>query len=168
MAVQNKIWYALYTKPRCEKKVHTYLALKGIESYCPTQKVNKRWTDRNKVIDEPIFKSYVFVKITEKEKVEVRLTTGVVNFVYWLGKPAEIAEKDILTIKKFLNEYSPVSAKPLYLIENQRVKIMTGLLMDKEAIVKKVLKNKVLVELQIIGFVLTAEVRKQDLMLLEN
>jgi transcription antitermination factor NusG len=168
MGVENKLWYALYTKPRCEKKVHEYLQAKGIESYCPLQKTKKRWSDRYKIIEEPLFKSYVFVKITEKEKVEVRLTTGVVNFVYWLGKPAEIAEEDINTIKKFLKEYTNVSVKPIFLMQNQRVKITAGVLMDSVAIVKKVLKNKVIVELQIIGFMLTAEVRKQEVMLLEN
>lgn len=71
MEENNKKWYAIYTKPRCEKKVHQYLTLKQIESYCPVQSFKKRYTDRYKVVEEPLFKSYVFVNITQKEITEV-------------------------------------------------------------------------------------------------
>jgi transcription antitermination factor NusG len=55
-------WYAVYTRPRWEKKVAALLLHKGIESYCPLNKVRRRWSDRTKTIEEPLFKSYVFVK----------------------------------------------------------------------------------------------------------
>ena len=88
-------WYAIYTRPRWEKKVNSLLLEKGIESYCPLNKVRRKWSDRIKVVEEPLFKSYVFVKIGDEHRTEVRMTTGVVNFVYWNGKPAVIREKEI-------------------------------------------------------------------------
>jgi transcription antitermination factor NusG len=165
MNFKDNLWYAVYTKPRCEKRVHEKLLQKGFESYCPLQKVRKRWTDRYKVIEEPLFKSYTFIKIKETEKPEIRLTEGVVNFVYWLGKPAVISEKEINTIKKFLKEYKHLSVEKIVIEENQRVKITGGLLMDHEAITKRVTKNKVIVELLTLGFRITAEIDKKDLML---
>src|SRR3954462_4857025 len=101
-------WYAIYTRPRWEKKVNTLLSEKKIESYCPLNKVRRKWSDRIKTVEEPLFKSYVFVKIDDAERSNVRMTNGVVNFVYWNGKPAVIREKEIQTIKRFLNEYEQV------------------------------------------------------------
>ena len=81
-------WFAIYTRPRWEKKVNHLLLQKGIESYCPLNKVRRKWSDRIKTIEEPLFKSYVFVRIADEERTPVRMTNGVVNFVYWNGKPA--------------------------------------------------------------------------------
>ncbi len=77
----NTKWFAIYTRPRWEKKVHILLMQKGIESYCPLNKVRRRWSDRIKLVEEPLFKSYVFVKTDEAGRTPVRMTDGVVNFV---------------------------------------------------------------------------------------
>ena len=97
-------WFAIYTKPRWEKKVNQLLLGKGVECYCPLNKVKRKWSDRIKTIEEPLFKCYVFVKVTEADRTKVRLTNGVVNFVYWNGKPAVVREKEIQTIKLFLED----------------------------------------------------------------
>ena len=86
----EKKWYAVYTKPRWEKKIDSVLARKGIESWCPLQKVQRQWSDRKKTIEEPLFKSYVFVHVDEQERVKVLMTDGVLNYVFYLGKPAAI------------------------------------------------------------------------------
>jgi transcription antitermination factor NusG len=77
MSDSNKKWYVLYTKPRWEKKVDKALLQKGIESYCPLNRVKRKWSDRIKTIEEPLFKSYVFVRVEEKDKTEVRYVDGV-------------------------------------------------------------------------------------------
>jgi transcription antitermination factor NusG len=64
-APTTKKWFAIYTRPRWEKKVHKLLEEKGIECYCPLNKVHRKWSDRIKIVEEPLFKSYVFVKLTE-------------------------------------------------------------------------------------------------------
>src|SRR5580658_7417057 len=101
----KKKWYVIYTKPRWEKKVHARLTEKGLANYCPFNKVRKKWSDRVKTIEEPLFKSYIFVHIAEEEQLAVRMVKGVLNFVYWLGKPALVRNSEIEAIKKFLNEY---------------------------------------------------------------
>ncbi len=78
----TKKWLAIYTKPRWEKKVYGMLQEKGVESYCPLNKVQRKWSDRIKIVEEPLFKSYVFVRVCEDEKTPVRMLGGVVNFVY--------------------------------------------------------------------------------------
>ena len=80
----EKKWYAVYTKPRWEKKVFERLQNEQMEAYCPQNRVRKQWSDRIKWVEEPLFKSYVFVKVAEEEMTRVRMVNGVVNFVYWL------------------------------------------------------------------------------------
>jgi transcription antitermination factor NusG len=160
MSNGKKKWYTVYTKPRWEKKVFSLLGQEGMEAYCPLNRVKKKWSDRVKWVEEPLFKSYVFVKVTEDEQAEVRMISGVVNFVYWLGKPAIIKDKEIEIIRKFLNEYKEVSAEPLDLQKDAKIIIRKGAFMDKEAKVTKVLNNKVRVIIESIGYSLVALIDK--------
>jgi transcription antitermination factor NusG len=167
-APTSKKWFAVYTRPRWEKKVHKLLEEKGIESYCPLNKVHRRWSDRIKVVDEPLFKSYVFVKVSEDEKTQVRMTEGVVNFIYWLGKPAIIKEKEIETIKKFLNDHHDVEVRAIEVKAGKKVMVQSGILMGKEGTVKKVLNKKVEVVIESIGFILSAYIDKTKIVVLEK
>ncbi|HEX3934705.1 MAG TPA: UpxY family transcription antiterminator [Puia sp.] len=159
---EGKKWYAVYTKPRWEKKVFERLQNEQMEAYCPQNRVRKKWSDRMKWVQEPLFKSYVFVKVAEEEMTRVRMVSGVVNFVYWLGKPAAVKQKEIETIRKFLNNYSEVQAVPLDLKADSRVTIQRGILMDKSARIIKVLNSKVQVVIESIGFTLVAVVDKSN------
>jgi len=156
-------WYAIYTKPRWEKKVHYLLSEKKIESYCPLNKVRKKWSDRMKIVEEPLFKSYVFAKVSEDERTKVRMTAGVMNFVYWQGKPAIIPAKEIETIRKFMNEYENVMAEPIQLKEDGKVIIRQGLFMDQEAKILKIEGNRVKVIIESIGYTLVASIDKKNL-----
>src|SRR5450755_3783860 len=105
---EEKKWFVVYTKSRCEKKVADLLTRKGIEHYCPLNRVQKQWSDRKKIVIEPLFSSYVFVHIDETEQTLMRTTDGVINFVYWLGKPAIVRSEEIVAIREFLNDYKNV------------------------------------------------------------
>lgn len=139
------------------------LAEKGVERYCPLNKVRKKWSDRMKIVEEPLFKSYVFVKVNNEDRTDVRMTPGVINFVYWNGKPAVIKEKEINAIKRFLDEYENVEVKPLEVKVNQRVKIMAGPLMDQEGKVLEVKNKKAKVAIDSLGYMLVASVEKTKL-----
>jgi transcription antitermination factor NusG len=164
----KKHWYAVYTKPRWEKKVYGLFAGEGFEAYCPLNRVRKKWSDRVKWVEEPLFKSYVFVRVAEGEQTAVRMVNGVVNFVYWLGKPATIKNKEIEVIRKFLNDYTEVQALPLDLQRDSKITIRRGVFMDKEAKVIKVLNNRVQVVIESIGYSLVASIDKSNLSLIEK
>ena len=166
--MEKKQWLALYTRPRWEKKVNLLLKEKGIESYCPLNKVRRKWSDRMKVVEEPLFKSYVFVKIKESDMTKVRMTNGVVNFVYWLGKPAVIKEKEIETIQKFLGEYKEVEARPIQVQTASKIRIKRGAFMDKVGVVKKIMTNKVEVIIESIGYSLTAYIDRSNIAIVEK
>lgn len=155
-------WLAVYTKPRWEKKVHTRLLAKGIVSYCPLNVVHRQWSDRIKKVEEPLFKSYVFVQVVAAAQTEVRLTEGVINFVYWNGKPAIIHPQEIDTIRRFLNEYDDVEAVAT-LAPGQRVQIQSGLMMGATAVVEKIDNRWVEVSLQSIGYRLRAKIDSRRL-----
>ena len=116
-----------------------------------------------KLIEEPLFKSYVFVKIDDLERTQVRMTPGVINFVYWEGKPAVIKEKEIATIRKFLGEYENVEVRAMNLEVDQRVKITTGPLMDQEGKVVAVRHKTVKVAIDSLGYLLIAYIDRSKL-----
>jgi transcription antitermination factor NusG len=126
-------------------------------------RTKKQWRDRVKWIEKPVYKSYVFVRVNEEEMTAVRMVNGVVNFVYWLGRPAVVKDKEIEVIRKFLDEYEDVRVEPLELKEDTKVTIRKGAFMDKEAKVMKVLNNRVRVVIESIGFALIAVVDKSNI-----
>ncbi len=159
----SRKWLAVYTRPRWEKKVNQLLKEKGVESYCPLNKVRRKWSDRVKIVEEPLFKSYVFVKVNDEDRATVRMTAGAINFVYWQGKPAVIKEKEIAAIKKFLDEYENVEAKPIDLKVNQRVRITTGTLMDQEGKVLDLHRKTARVAIDSLGYILVAYIDRTKL-----
>ena len=76
-------WYVVYTKPKWEKKVAERLNEMGIVAYCPQITKLSQWSDRKKLISVPLFNSYIFVQIEEKERNQIFAVTGVVRY---LGK----------------------------------------------------------------------------------
>lgn len=97
-------WHIIQTRPRWEKKVADCLDQKGFESYCPVKKVRRKWSDRVKTLEQPLFRSCVLVRIAPEQKTDVRLIDGVINFVYHNGKAAQVKEKDIQMLRKALND----------------------------------------------------------------
>ncbi len=156
---EDKKWYALYTKPRWEKKIDASLIKKNIESWCPLQKIEKQWTDRKKIIEEPLFKSYIFVHIDLTEKVRVLQTDGILNFVHYLGKPAVIRDEEINLIKHYLLEKDvkiSLISKEGY-EASTRIRVNHGVFMGKEGTVLKNAKKKIFVKLESLGQVMVVE-----------
>jgi transcription antitermination factor NusG len=96
---QEKRWYALYTRSRWEKKIHEALVKKGIESYLPMQKTLRQWSDRKKWVEEPLLRSYVFVRIYQKDYPESLKTDGVVTFVKTAGIMSPVQDEEIRILK---------------------------------------------------------------------
>jgi transcription antitermination factor NusG len=158
-----KNWYAVYTRPRWEKKVADLFVRKGIENYCPLNKVRKQWADRKKIVLEPLFTSYVFVNISMSELIYTKETDGVLNFVYWQGKPAIIKQEEIDVIKRFLMDYENVILESAVINPNDKIRIVSGPLMMREGKVTEVRNRTVKVLIPSIGFSLVAEISKSNI-----
>src|SRR5690242_12899225 len=100
-------WYVLYTKPRNEKKVAELLKQKGVDVFCPIKEEIRQWSDRKKKILEPVFKSYIFVRLSnyKENSIGVLTTPGAIRFLWWTGKPGVVRADEIQAIKDFLENY---------------------------------------------------------------
>jgi transcription antitermination factor NusG len=134
----GRAWYAIYTKPRWEKKVWQHLDAKGIHTYCPIQRVQRQWSDRKKIIEEPAIKSYLFVRVSPASMLAVLETPGVLHFVRFSGKPAVIRDAEMDAIQRFFQDIDPANApllspsldvKPL-----DSVRINQGVFMHEQGI----------------------------------
>lgn len=139
---------------------------RGIENYCPINKVTRQWSDRKKVVLEPVFKGYVFVRLDEGKKWEIKEVHGILNFVYWLGKPAHIRDEEIDIIRKFLNEFNDVQVEPKGFTVNTEVRIKQGVLMNYKGIVVEVLGNRAVVKIDTLDLQLSAHFDKKNLELI--
>ena len=155
--IEEKKWYAVYTKSRCEKKVAHLLSQKGIEHYCPLNKVQRQWSDRKKIVFEPLFTSYVFVRIPLAEQLTIRKINGVLNFVYWLSKPAVIRNEEIEIIQQFLNEHSFARLEKVEVNINDRVRVASGPFMEQEGKIVSIKNKTVKIMLPSLGYLMYVE-----------
>ena len=161
-------WHVVYTKPKWEKKVDLHFAQKGIESWCPTQKKERQWSDRKKIIEEPLFKSYVFVKATKEAYANILSTMGVVRFLYFEKKPAIIRDNEIELIRKYLGlSFTSIQVVDMGSIKSQaKVTVNHGLFMGQRGEVVKADKKSVYVRLDSINMMMIVEFKLEEVSVL--
>ena len=112
----EKKWFVIYTKVQQELKTAEQLTAMGIVNYCPTVNLIKQYSDRKKKIKKPLLPSYVMVHIEESERNKVFSSSGVVRYLFYLGKPAVIPASEIELMQNHLNGvYKEVQTSSLYL-----------------------------------------------------
>lgn len=139
-------WYVLYTSPRAEKQVKDRIAIQGIEVWLPLHRAPRVWSDRVKIVEVPLFNSYIFVKCKEHELRDLLKIYGVARIVYYNGKPAIIRQKEIDAIKEFLEQASNRT-----LLVGDEVEILSGALKSKSGKVTKIKKNYLVLYLEQMG-----------------
>lgn len=126
----KKYWHALYVRSRSEKKVLSQLEDMGVQAYLPLISVVKQWSDRRVKVEEPLFKSYVFVYSNRKEYIPILNIYGVVRFVTFEREAVIVPENEIVAIKNFVNEYEKGEEFKMQNTEDlkvgQLVKIING------------------------------------------
>ena len=160
-----KRWHVIYTKSKWEKKVEGLLLNTGVESWCPVQKKERQWSDRKKIIEEPLFRSYVFVKISKEEYSKVLGIIGVVNFLYFEKKPAVIRDNEIETIRKYLGQAntSIQVVNMTQLPAQTKVSINQGLFMGQKGEVIRSSKKTVFVQLESINMMMIVEFKLAEI-----
>lgn len=147
-------WFALYTRPKKEKKVTEQLEMLGIEAYCPMITQIKQWSDRKKKVETPLIRSYVFVNLEEKERNKVFEVHGIVRYLYWLGKPAIVQEHEIAALKNSLKGIL-TSVEVEGIQPGDSLTIPKGSFQGKEGVVTQVEKNKIRLVLKELGVLIT-------------
>lgn len=126
MIDKNYKWYPIYTRSRAEKKTQAELTKKNIISYLPLKKVEKQWSDRKKIVEEPLISSYIFVYISLKEYQEVLITNGVSRFIYFSGEIASIPDQQINDLKLLLANSSDLEILNFEINPGEKVLIKAG------------------------------------------
>ncbi len=118
-------WYAIYTRPRHEKKVFDGLTEKQIEAFLPLITRVRQWKDRKKRVEMPLFSSYLFVHIDYKNRFDVLQTKGVVKIVNFNGVPAVVPDWQIDSLKKML-EHPDLIQLENYIRPGELVEVVEG------------------------------------------
>jgi transcription antitermination factor NusG len=147
-------WFAIYTRPKNEKKVAEQLFKLGIDVYCPMVTQMNQWSDRKKKVESPLIRSYVFVNLEEKDRNSVFEVHGIVRYLYWLGKPAIIQDHEIEllrdSLKGILSSVEVEGIQP-----GDSLTITKGPFQGKEGVVSQVEKNKIRLVLKELGVLVT-------------
>ena len=166
MASQELPWYVLHTKPRHEKKVAQRLSEAGYTVYCPLQKVSRKWSDRTKVVEEPLFRSYIFIQIEDARRDEVFSFPGTVRYLFWLRRPARVRQAEINTIQKWLGEYNHEDIDISDIQPGDLVRITSGQFSGEEAVLLDRTHHKAVVQLKELGIQLSLSLSNNDLLAL--
>lgn len=163
----EKQWYVVYTRPRTERKVSETLTRKKIENYLPLNRIVGDVNSYKKITDEPLFTCYIFVRATIRQLFELKKITGIVNLVYWLGKPVIIDDLEIDMIKGFLNDYVNVTTKKITLRIDTLRKFDTSVVAQDGSLMTVKSKN-VNVVLPSLGYIMTAEVETSKVRIISS
>lgn len=117
----EKFWHAIYVRSRSEKKVLSQLEEMGITAYLPLITCVKQWSDRRKKVEEPLFKSYLFVCSSRKEYISILNVYGVLRFVCFEHEAVVVPENQIMAIKKFVNDYE--KGEEFKMLNNEDLKV---------------------------------------------
>lgn len=152
-------WYVLYVQSRKEKKVAEMLQEMKVQVYCPHIKEIRQWSDRKKTIESPLFKSYVFVRLQDRERQLVFGVPGVVRYLFWLGKPAVVRDEEIQAIKKWLEEDEVEEITLSKLVPGDELHIKNGILKNQKAVIQEVGKTRIRLVLAGLGVVVNAKIK---------
>jgi transcriptional antiterminator RfaH len=125
-------WFAIYTRPRWEKKVADILEEKCIEHYLPLVKTLKRWSDRKKWVQEPLFKSYLFVHVNNQEYLRAIQTPGAVKYITFERKAVAIPPVQIQAIRTFIDSGEELVTDSPEMKIGDRVRVTRGSLAGLE------------------------------------
>lgn len=158
-------WYAIYTKPRSEKKVEERLLRINCITFLPLMPSIRIWSDRKKKILVPLISSFVFVKSTEKEVYEILKVEGALRVIKHMGKPAKIQDFEINNLKILLND-------PECILEYDNFDISAGekIKVDKgpfNGLIGKCIKfqgkHRVVIEISTLGKIIEVNISKSFL-----
>jgi hypothetical protein len=164
----QKNWYVLYTKPQCEKKVATLLVKKKIENLIPliSTGIEKFW--RNKVQHKPLFKSYVFVHVTEQDAFLLSRSEGVISLLHWLGRPAVINESEINAIKEFTENYQDIDLEKLAVNSNVLERSIYRSSYEIEGNLLTVKNKTIKINLPSLGYAMIAKLKEDGIFVKEK
>jgi len=130
-------WFALHVRTRYEKNVASVLAGKGYEWFLPTYISRRRWSDRTKELELPLFPGYLFCRFNPLERLPILKTPGMISIVGTAKMPIPVDAGEIMALRALVNSDLPRHPWP-FLKVGQRVRIEFGALAGLEGILLQV------------------------------
>ena len=93
-------WFAVAVKPRQEKLAARVLRDQGLEDYLPLYRERRRWSDRLKEVEAPLFSGYLFCRFSPRDRAPILRTPGVRSIVAFGGRPAPVSDADIAALRR--------------------------------------------------------------------
>lgn len=157
--MKEKDWFVIYTRARTEKKSAVSLEKMGVEVYCPLRKTRRKWSDRWKWVEEPLFTSYLFIRIAESQRHDIFIIPSVVRYVHWLGKPAKVRDEELNELRKWLGEFEH-EAISLHFQAQDQIRVSSGPLMDVKGTVVQQKGQILILRIEGIGAEVRVDLRK--------
>ncbi|MBI4640374.1 MAG: UpxY family transcription antiterminator [Candidatus Tectomicrobia bacterium] len=126
-------WYAIYTKPRHEKRVDSQFIERGITHFLPLVKRLSSWKDRKKLVAFPLFPGYIFGHFPLRHKVDILKVHGVVRIVGVNGHAIPVPDEEINAVKTLIEGDLKCDPYP-YLKEGMAVRVRRGVLVGVQGI----------------------------------
>jgi transcription antitermination factor NusG len=126
-------WFAIVSKPQHERTVLDGLVQKNLEGFLPSYWATRRWSDRMKRVQAPLFPQYVFCRFDPDRRLPVLQTPGVRSIISFGTRPTSIPEGEIERIRAIVASGSPLEPWP-FLKAGQRVRVDDGPLAGLEGI----------------------------------
>jgi len=163
-------WYAIYTKPNSEKKLYSSLVEKQIECYLPLRKVLRYWSDRKKWIEEPLFKGYLFAKVSYKEFFDILNTPGAVCYVSFGGRAQPIPEKQMSSIKTMVEQAKEEMVLTYKnIMKGQKAEVVYGALKGIQGEIVEIHgQERILIRLESMNCSLHANISKDEVRILDE
>jgi transcription antitermination factor NusG len=154
-AVAEPRWYACYTRARHEKLVDRLLGERGFETFLPLMPRVSEWKDRKKVVEWPLFPSYVFGRFSQADMTRVLSTPGVAALVRSNGRPAPIADDELRNVRRLVQVLSTGAVEPQhrpYIAEGEWVEVTGGPFQGlRGVVVQQRNRRRVLIGIKAIG-----------------
>jgi len=162
--LREQRWYAVYTQSRHEKKVAERFQEQGIHFFLPQHKILKLWSDRKRWVEEPLFKSYIFVKVGLRKYEQVLHTEGVITFVKFNGFPEPINNEVINSLIKVLRSENEFEVSDEKYDIDEKVKVVKGALKGVVGQVAEIHgKHKIIIHIEVLGRNIVVNVNKNQL-----
>lgn len=159
-------WYAACTRPRHEKRVLQRLVDRRVECFLPLFRTARRWKDRRKIVELPLFRGYIFVRISPEERLGVLQTPSVVRFVCFHGRPAALPDSQIDALRSSYEHGMKLEPHPL-LKAGSRVRVRHGCLAGAEGLlVRRKHSLRFVLSLELLHRAVSVEVDSGDIELL--
>ena len=160
----QKNWYAVYTKPDCEKKVSLFLTKKGIENFFPLNYKKSPSLLRMKLLYEPLFKSYIFLRAMDYDIIALsKQVNGIIGLLYWMSKPAIISEDDINAIKEFTNHHQEIKLEKFHVNLKSDENIIDDISFTMDGKILMIKDRVIKVNLPSLGFTMVAKMEDESI-----